>query len=87
MQKLCRTTPLPDQRVPSEEGGPPVGKGEWSPSPPRRERRAIAPPEGNTTESPVTGEGGMEVEKQPEAEAGREEMDGGGCVSPFLFSL
>ena len=50
-------------------------KGWRSPSPLRRERKAAAPPEEKTTESPVTEEGGREVERQPEAEVGREEME------------
>ena len=52
-----------------------MAKGWRSPSPPRRERRASAPPEDETPEGPETGkEGEMEVEVQSGAEAGREEM-------------
>ena len=53
-----------------------VAKGWRSPSPPRRERRASAPPENEAPENPVTGgpEGEMEAEVQPGVEAGGEEM-------------
>ena len=43
-----------------------MAKGWRSPSPPRRERKASAPPEDETSDSPVTGaESEMEVEVQP----------------------
>ena len=45
-------------------------KGWRSPSPPRRERRASAPPKDETPEGPATGMGEMEVEGQLGAEAG-----------------
>ena len=90
-QKLLGTAPLPGQRVPGEEGGPTGGQGWRSPSPPRRERRASAPPEDETPESPVTGEEGeIKVEVQPGVEAGRGEMAEqalGGARMIFSFLL
>ena len=52
-----------------------IAKGWRSPSPPQRERRASAPLKDETPGGPGRGsEGEMEVEVQPGAEAGREEM-------------
>ena len=72
VQELFGATPsmpLPGQRVLGEEGGPSVGQG-VEVTPPRRERRASAPPENETLEGPVTGMGELEVEGQLGAEAG-----------------
>ena len=72
-QKLLGIAPLPGQRVPGEEARRAV-KGWRPPSPPRRERRASGPPEGETPESPLRGQGEMEVEAQPGVEAGGGKM-------------
>ena len=46
-----------------------LAKERKSPSLPRRESRATAPPKGETPEGPVTGEGEVEVETQSGAAA------------------
>ena len=58
---------------PVKGGGHRLAKGWRSPSSPRRERRAPAPPEGETPGGPVTGVSEMEVGRQPGVEA-----EGGG---------
>ena len=51
-----------------------LAKGWRSPSSPRRERRAAAPPDDETPEGPVTGEEGeMQVEMQSGAASEKEE--------------
>ena len=69
VHEMRKATPLPGQRVPSEEGGPPAGQGVEVTLHTTEGAYGINPSRNGTPCGPVTGMGDMEVERQPGAEA------------------